>query len=386
LAQRAILIVAARDSDNPNGGRSAPDSRHYSDRYLWEFLPVFTLGFLLTTCYIPGWTGYTIPTGWILLSVTLPFILRREIWKLANPFFLWACLSMMWTMVFVQGVYGLWVIAILSTSFILGQMPINPRRLWIGLSLGLSVSSVLALVQAWTDSGILYTAEGQYSAPAGLFVNPNYFGETAALISVAILTSGIWWPLLWTVPSILLSGSRTGLLAFVVIAMAWSVNRYISILLIVFMASFAFLKPLDTFGYRWEIWKSAFSGLTFLGRGVGSYAITSPVFSPFHSELMPNREETPHNDFLFLAYEYGLGAALLLPVLAVGLFGPLSPERSVFLAFCIIACFNFPLSIPAEGFLGAFAMGRLWARRDLSWSLGLYCRRAKRRRMATEEV
>jgi hypothetical protein len=336
---------------------------------------VTILGFLLAVCYVPGWTGYAIPTGWLLLSGVLPFILRKDL-VLWNPFLIYAVISLAWAPVFAQGVYELWTIAILCGAFCLGSCAAEPKRLYIGMAVGLSVSTVLALAQAWTGSGILYTAPGAYSSPAGLFVNPNVFGETAALISVALMAHQVFWPLVWTVPSVLLSESRTGLAALLLVGAAWSASRYTALLMAVFIAAFVFLKPMDTLGYRWEIWKSGYNGITWFGRGAGSYIITSPMFSPFHTEMMPNREENAHNDFLQLFYEYGLGALLLLPVVLVALFGAAGPERYLFAAFCIIACLNFPMAIPTEGFLGAFAMGRLWRDRGVVWRRRLFRQRA----------
>jgi hypothetical protein len=342
---------------------------------------VFALGFLLVTCYVPGWTGYGIPTGWIVLSVVLPLILRKEMLRW-NPFLIYACISLAWAPVFVQGVYDLWTLAILSGAFYLGSSDIEPKRLYIGMAVGLSVSTGIAVFQALGWHQILY----QESLPAGLFVNPNVFGETAALISVGLLAHEIFWPLLWTVPSVLLSESRTAFAALALVAAAWSANRYISMLFAVLIAGFVFLKPGDSVAYRWEIWRSAYAGLTWSGRGAGSYIVTSPAFSAFHTEIMPNREENAHNDFLELIYEYGLGTLFLLPVFMVALFGPAGPDRYLFAAFCIIACLNFPLAVPSEGFLGAFAMGRLWRDRALAWDFGLRGGYDRGRRLAAKKV
>jgi hypothetical protein len=328
----------------------------------------FLLGVVLVTCYVPGWTGYAVPTGWLFLSAVLPFLLRREVYRLLNPFTVFAAVSLMWTASIAQGIYDLWKIALLGGAFLLGSMSIiETRRVYLGMAVGLSVSAALALAQWWTGGGILFAAAGQYSRPAGLFLNPNVFGEIAALVSVGLLTSNIYWPLLWTVPSVLLSESRTGFLALVAVGITWSANRYLSVFLAIFVAAFVFIKPMDFLGYRWQIWQSAYAGLTWFGRGAGSYVITSPEFSGFHSEIMPNREEDAHNEFLQLAYQYGLGALLLLPVLIIVLVGPAISERYVLYAFCLIALLNFPLEVPPTGFLGLFAMGRLWRDRDLVW-------------------
>jgi hypothetical protein len=322
-------------------------------------------GFILSTCYIPGWTGYAIPTGWLFLSATLPLILRREMWKIFNPFFLYVCLSMTWSMVFVQGVYDLWRLAILSGAFLLGQLRVEARSLYIGMGMGLLISTIIAIFQAlgWHDFTEIY------SRPAGLFVNPNVLGETAALVSIGLFAYGVFWPLLWTVPSIFLSESRTALAALAAVSTVyiWNLYKPATIAIVIFVAAMMYAKPLETLSYRWQIWESTIHGFTWLGRGAGSYILTGPVFATFHTEDIPAREENAHNDFLQLIYQYGLGTVLLLPIFLVALIGPLGPERYLFIAFCIIAFFNFPLAIPTEGFLGAFAMGRLWRDRDLVW-------------------
>lgn len=330
------------------------------------------LGFLIATIYVPDWTGYAIPTGWLLLSIVLPWLLRGQLLSV-NAFYIYAAMAMAWTLVPVQGVYDLWKLAMLSGVFLLGHSRIDVRRLYVGMAYGIGVSVVVAVAQSfgWTGIPSRPVDEAGWPSAAGLFFSANHFGEAAAMISVVLIASGLYWHSLLTLPGVILSESRTALLVIGLLGVTWLWSRSrgmaLAILLGAGIAGALVHKSPTTLSYRAEIWKSAIDGMTWFGRGPGSYMITSPLFSAFHTEGIPNREEDAHNDFLQMAYQYGVGAALLLPLVLCGVLGPLSPERYLFLAFCIIACLNFPLEIPVEAFLGLFAMGRLWRDRSLVW-------------------
>lgn len=324
------------------------------------------LGFILTICYIPGVTGYALPTGWLLLSATLPFILRRRLLTAINPFLVYAVAGLTWTWVWQQGVYDIWKLAILSGVFALGHTVANAKPLYAGMALGLGVSSVVAMFQLLG----YHPFTTIYENPSGLFFNPNVYGEIAVLITVACWASELWvWAAL-SLPAVFMSQSRTALLALGIVGVIWLWRRYstltpIILLVIGLSVPIALVdKPLGHLSYRIDVWHNAWDGMTLFGRGPGSFIITYPAFAS-RTDTMATREEDAHNDFLQMAYQYGLGCLLLLPLLMVAFIGPLGPERYLWIAFCVIAFFNFPLEIPVEGFLGAFALGRLW--RDRAW-------------------
>lgn len=333
---------------------------------------MFLYGLLLTICYIPGVTGFALPTGWLLLSATLPWILRKNMTRCLNPFLLWAALGLLWTPVWQQGVYDLWKLAILSAVFVLATVRTDSIRLLQGMALGLSVSTVVAVAQML---GYVLVSS-PYVPPAGLFFNPNIYGEIACLLTIFFLTSESWaWAAL-SAPGVFLSQSRVALATLVCLSVLWAWRRWpMAAPIGILAAGLAFApvvwnKPGEHFSYRLAIWANTIDGLTALGRGPGSFITTYPVFAS-RTDTATSREEDAHNDPLQLIYQYGLGCLFLLPLVTTALFGPLVPERYLFLAFLAIALFNFPLEIPAEAFLGTFALGRLWTLRPMVLHRGI---------------
>lgn len=323
-------------------------------------------GYLLSIAYIPGWTGFALPTGWLFLTATLPFVLRSGIVRWPHLFLLYAALGLLWTPIPTQGLYDLWKLLILSGAFVMGLSRLDTIKLIFGVTAGYLVSIVIALFQL---TGWDLTTR-PYADPAGLFFNPNVFGEVGALLAIGLFASGFTWLSLIPAMGVVLSHSRTAVLALLVCGVVGCLHRrlwYVIAILVVIASPVAFLKPFSSLTERVAIWGNTIDGLTWFGRGPGSFVITYPVFAT-RTDTLASREEDAHNDFLQLVYQYGVGTALLLPLLAVGLFGPLGPERYLFIGFCVIAMFNFPLEIPLEGFLGAFALGRLWrSRHSLRW-------------------
>ena len=307
-------------------------------------------GFLLASAYIPGVTGTAVHTGWLFLSATLPWILRdRLLYLLRMPFLWFAILGLAWTPIFAQGIYDLWRLCCLAAGFALGATRTNTSGLLKGLAVGVGFTTLI-----WA------------------YVNPNILGEIAALVTVGLVAYELWWWLPLTLPGLALSNSRSALLAVAVVGALACYRRWgiLGVLIVGFLASEGAI--IATFhgnkadhGYsgniwgRVAIWENTIDGFTWLGRGPGSFIITYPVFAS-RTDTATSREEDAHNDYLQLIYQYGLGTILLFPILFWGLLGPLVPERYVFIAFSVICAFNFPLALPATGFLGAFVLGRLW--------------------------
>lgn len=326
----------------------------------WPDCRDMALGFGLLVCYIPNVFGWAIPTGWAYLSILLPWLVRPRLY----PFLAWAILGLLWTPVWQQGVLDVWKLAVLSTVFTLGLAGArDSRSLLLGLSLGMFVSTGVAVAQLWGWNGV-YFATTTPLVPAGLFVNPDMMGETAVLISVWLLASGLWWPLIGTLPAVYLSHSRLALLALAVALLAWlwDRSRWLAVAIMFLLPIVATVQQktlVDSIGPRLAVWADTVDGLTWLGRGPGSFLIQYPAFAT-HTDTMDTRPEDAHNDFLQLAFQYGLGTFLLVPILLVGLTAP-SSERFVLIAWCCIAFFSFPLAIPAEAFIGSFVLGRTWS-------------------------
>jgi len=344
-------------------------------------------GFVLAICFIPGWTGFAIPTGWVLLSCTLPLLMWRKVevgleHVLGLAFLAYAVLSLLWTPIPQQGVWDLWNLAILGGCFMFGSTKVDATGLYVGLACGVGVSTLLAFFQEYAGWQGLY----QFWHPAGLFVNPGVLGDTAAIVTVAVLASRLWWPALLTAPAIYLSSSRTAVVACAVAALVaiWSLSsevigakakRQVAIAFTLAVAliagalvwrSTAHREPnwLTSPTERMAIWLDTASGLTLWGRGAGSFLITYPAFA-HHTDTMATRPENAHNDILEYIFQYGLGVLPLALLAALALRPFPCPERYIFITFIALAFFSFPTRIPIEGFLGAFAMGRLCGSRAL---------------------
>lgn len=332
---------------------------------------MFWLGLLIPVAYIPNFTGRDILTGWIVLSLALPFFFLQRIklgigHYLGLAFLAYATLSLSWTEIKPQGIWDLWLYLCLAGCFCLGASR-DPRSLYLGCAIGVGVSTLLAIPQAFGWQGIFQLSQG---LPAGLFVNRDMFGETAALVSIALICTRQYWPLVLTLPPILFTGCRSAQLAFFVVAIVWLWQRYrqlsIPVIAISIVGAVAWHHGWDgSEDLRLAMWRSTISGLTWFGRGPGSFFSLYPKFAVY-TDTMFTRPESAHNDFLELVFEFGLGAIPLFALLIWGAIGN-RLERYILLAFCIIAFFSFPIRIPAEGLVGMVALGSLCRDRPLAW-------------------
>jgi hypothetical protein len=311
-------------------------------------------------------------TGWVALSCILPFLLLRKVemdwvWSLGIAFLAYATLSSFWAPTWQQAVWDLWLTYVLAFCFVLGTTR-HPRQLWMGMALALGVSDVIALFQK-AGYHPLFASDSWYQA--GNFVNPDMFGETAALVSIALIASRTYWPLLLTLPPIYFTQSRTVYVAYtVVIAFAvWERWRWKAIvpclLALLTTGYFVTSRYPDSIKERVAIWEDTVDGITIFGRGAGSFFMLYPEFAR-RTDTMHTRPEDPHNEFLNLAFEYGIGALPLLALLALG-FTASGPERYVLVAFLAIAFFSFPTRIPTEGMVGLVALGRLCRAGNIPW-------------------
>ncbi len=341
---------------------------------------MFWLGLILPVVYVPAWTGATILTGWVVLSCALPFFLLRKIemtpahW-LGLAFLAYASASVLWAPIYQQAVWDLWLIWLCAFCFCLGASHPNLRSLWVGMALGLGVSDVVAVFQRIGYHPV-FASDSWYQA--GLFVNPDMFGETAALLTLALLASRVYWPLCLTLPPIYLTQSRTVWAAYAVVIAVWLWDRWrwyaVIPALVVTLAAGTFVTSRSpaSIQERLAIWQDTTDGLTFAGRGAGSFFMLYPEFAR-RTDTMYTRPEDPHNEFLNLAFEYGLGALPLLTLLALGCFTP-NPYRATLVAFMVMAFFSFPTRIPCEAFVGMVALGRICAGWPLAWPVWLHRR------------
>lgn len=336
-------------------------------------------GFILAVCFVPGWTGFSVLTGWIVLSLALPFLLwgRAKLgaahW-LGLAFIAYAAASLFWTLIPAQGIGDLWMLALLGGCFVLGSVLNDPRSLWLGLSLGFGVSTAIAIAQWFGWDGV-YRSQ----LPAGLFVSSGIYGEIGALLTVALISVRLYWPLVFTVPALALSGSRIALVA-VAVALMFMIWDWRIILIVgafglaITIVTLAQRSSWDSASERKAIWADTAEGLTFFGHGAGSFMTLYPTFAK-RTDTMTARPEDPHNEFLRFAFEYGLGALPLLLILTLACMVSGS-ERFILVAWLVIAFFDFPTRIPVQGLIGMVALGRLCSAERANGLLRGLCRSA----------
>lgn len=314
---------------------------------------MFLLGLLLMVCYIPGYTGATIPTQWAFLSLALPIALWRAPSMPRPALWVWwtflafATLSALWAPQPIETVNGLWVIALWGLSFYLGYTTRDPRDLYRGLALGLSVSSALAIAQWLGWSPVYVNSAGTAQANiAGLFFNRTMLGALSALIILMLIHERLWHYIPALLPGLILCGSRGG---WLILACGLLSRIHWSLIFVLgAVAAFAFgSSPSDI--ERLHIWGTALSALHPFGWSAGSFI---DVYILYNGHVV--HPEYVHNDYLQLLFELGLGAAIPLGVLACALTWRPTP---VLWAFAVLATFYFPLYAPVTLFLGCFAMG-----------------------------
>lgn len=316
---------------------------------------MFLLGLLLAICYVPGITGASVPTQWVLLSAILPLGLWRS--GVLGPthfaglaILAWSALSLLWVPNLWDGLYGFWILAILALAFWLGSTISDFRGLWKGLALGLSCSSLVAISQ-WLGYAPVESAPGN---PSGLFFNSTLLGASCAIVLIALWSEKLWLWMPGILPGLILANSRGAylVLAFVI------ASRYVPLLLLslaLMLAAIAFsLVPNDSDSTRLMIWGMALRELTFFGHGIGSFG--SFIYIHHNTLVIPDRV---HNDYLQLWFELGPASLAIGFIYAVALFQRQSPLWPIFLAFAILGLFYFPLWAPIPAFIGAMVAGRL---------------------------
>ena len=326
---------------------------------------MFWLGLLLSVCYVPGYTGASIPTQWAVLSILLPACLWRIGpvtlgHKLFLAFVLYASLATLWSLNSFTAIWGLWLVFIWGLSYHFGTIVGSLRGLWQGLAVGLSASAVLAVLQAGFDFTAVATDDPL--RPAGLFYNSSLLGVICGLVLIALVCHRLWWFIPAPALALLLSGSRGGL-AILGVGLTARFGGALAAAVVVTagMTAFAFgVDPSDL--QRMQIWGVALRAINAIGHGPGSfldlYYVREINIALIHPEYV-------HNDVLQLLYEYGLGALPLLAIPALALGNTRHRDWPVLVGFTVAAGFYFPLYTPLTSFLGLAVAGnslRRWPR------------------------
>jgi DNA (cytosine-5)-methyltransferase 1 len=124
-------------------------------------------------------------------------------------------------------------------------------------------------------------------------------------------------------------------------------------------------QPFSSIGKRLDIWIDTLQGLTWFGRGVGSYEYLF-LEKATHADII-ERATFAHNDLLQLAFEFGL--MTLIPVYAILKLLKVQDDkhRSALVYFLVVGIFGYPLFSPVTAFMVAIVAGQL-ARNSIGYS------------------
>lgn len=326
------------------------------------------MAFAVAAAFVPGFVDAAMGPKWAMLAIGVPIalvLLEHEdlpLWSFA-----WlaaAAVPTWWAVDRLHALDELAHLVILAGAFYLGACARDLRAIWLGLSAGVALSSVIAVAQLL---GFDYLA--QVAPPAGLFVNRNYFGEAAmvALITGPLALSG------FALAAIVMTTSKAATGALLVSYADWlrGGRGYRRLAWIIYGALALTAIVLYALGsehvtIRLGIWQTAWKYTELWGRGLGAFVVDFPAAAP-----------GVHNEPLQLAYELGVFA---LPALAVFIYAMGAPDafpaaRGVLVAIGALSLVSQPLHMPLTAFAAALCAGRLCAhryrlrRRDDAWAM-----------------
>jgi hypothetical protein len=338
---------------------------------------MFWLSFLIPIAYIPSVTGYALATGWAVMSAGLPIATWKGGAKMASPIPMWLAMAftayVIWSWTWVDNpdtaFSTIWQYALLAGAFYAGSQLSNLRTVAIGLSLGFGISSLLAMAQAL---GLDWIVEYVPCRPSGLTFNPLILGEGCALTILLCLSYRLWWLAALLIPGLALAQSRAAFLALAVGLTLQYCRPQRGLWSLSCPLTWAALVTHDTADdFRWLVWKVLYHFLTFWGYGPGSIeAVLIRFQGNFYAPAYA------HNEFLDLAYQYGVGATPAALLLLIPGTNASRAEWPCYIAFLVICAFSFPFHCPPLAFLGMVVAGCLCRDWDWAWING-YLRRCR---------
>jgi hypothetical protein len=252
---------------------------------------------------------------------------------------------------------GLWQMTLVLVAFCYGRGFESLEPLWRGLAVGLSISSAVAIAQAFGWAAIPFQTNDP-PRPAGLLFNPALQSYAIALVSLSLADKRNWLYLPAMLPGLVLAHSRGGWLVLAIGLAARIINGYAAAVTLVIsgVAAIYFAGMSDQL--RLATWKTSYENLKLFGNGAGAFA--NVTFSiPDVGMVYPVHV---HNDYLELAYEYGILALIPYLVIGAALCRTRRPDWHVFVGYCALATFYFPLYCAPLAFLGSALAGHLLAK------------------------
>ncbi len=295
-----------------------------------------------------------------------------EIWiRLLLAMLLYMTMSLAWTPNVEDGEQELIWWIVLAIVLMLGSSGSGDG--WtgglIGLALAVGVSTGFVILQV---TG-LWQPLVRGSPWAGLFINPNYLGETAAVTVVAGVALRRHWMTGVGLVALALTWSKGGALAGAVGGL-WVLGWRWSALTTFVCACLAgtawgLYGPPSSAGIRLGLWADTLRGLEPFGRGIGSY--WTGVLRDAHGAYLIERYDHAHNDGLELVFELGVGAVPLVGLAWLAWQrGRDRVAKSILLTICTAAVWGFPWHCGATAWIGALAAGRcLGGAGDLGFGL-----------------
>lgn len=333
---------------------------------------MWLIGLLLAIAWVPETLSGFVAPRWCVLAVAGALLvattrIRPTTGHLLGLLFLMsATLSLLWVpdLPAACGQLAKWVI--LAWLFCAASSIEDLRPFYRGLTLGIAISGVIAVLQwyLWFNPIPQATME---TGPSGLFFNKNTLAEIAVLALIGAVYSRCWLLLPFVATAAFLPGSRGALIALVIAGFAWLLTtrwREWSVPLVILclapivghLEAQNFYSAID----RIDLWKQVLPHLTAFGAGVGQFQFIYPGAS------------YAHNDLLQAVYEHGVFALPLVLLFTTALRG-VGPERFILIAFLVEGCFAFPLELPATAGVAAIVAGTLCGH-------GNYLRRARHER------
>ena len=322
---------------------------------------MFWLSILVPNAYIPSVTGYALATGWAAMAIGLPIVTWKGVATLASPFFpltaiafgTYACTSLTWVDNPDTALSTLWQYTLLAGAFYAGTQLSSLRVVAIGLAIGFGISSLLSTLQAL---GLDAITEYIPCRPSGLMYNPVILGEGCALVILLLLPYRLWLLIGLLIPGLILSQSRAALLALAVgLVLTYCRPQRGTLWAAACPFTWAALVAHDTSDdFRLLVWRVLWHFLDFWGYGMGSL---DAVLISFQGHFYA--PGYAHNEFLDLAFQYGIGAAPAIALLLTPGLNATRREWPAYIGFLICCFFSFPLHVPPLAFLGMATAGCL---------------------------
>lgn len=324
--------------------------------------------FILTLLVVPIMSaGATVPR-WAFLSIVCAALL----FKIEIPLGAWIVIAYLGGTALVapvgyEAAFLYWHFLLYAVLFIYAWRLNDLRSVAIGVGLAMTFNSAVMLVERAGYQILPSTIPG---TAGGLFFNYNLASETAAMAVALLIGYRLWWLIPGLLPTLAL-GSRGPILALGVAGCVavWRRDRFWALMVFLLAALFVAvlwsyrINGLGTLAERFGVWQDMLPHLTLFGHGLGSFIIEFPLWEQ-HSHVLELRYESPHNDFLQVVYELGIGGAVLIAMLVWQMSRvKRSPAWYCLLVFLVEGCVGFPLYEPVTGGLAALCAGCLFVSR-----------------------